>query len=359
MCRVMWAIVLLVPFAVGTREPLTARDKAPAFLTADLSGWEGLMEYWTYKDGVLTGAAPKGLKFNTFLCSKKKYADFELHFQVKLTGSDPNSGVQIRSKLIPDTKVFAVMGPQCDMGQVYWGSLYGEHIGGMMKPAPKDVVAKVLKKNDFNDYYIKCVGTHVTIKLNGEVTVDGDFPKMSADGIIAFQIHSGGPMEAIFKDIKFTEFPRGKEPKKGASAREAKKPAADKAGKLSEHEAKMVKLINEFRATEKKTPLAISAVLCEVSRKHAHDMAKEGKLEHKLYGKGPDDRAKAAGYKGAIAENVAGGGFPNTDFYFKLWEKSEIHRMNMLGDWKEMGIGFATAADGKKQFYTAMFSRGK
>src|SRR5207247_2615891 len=44
----------------------------------DLTGWEGLTQYWTVKDGALIGASPDGLKFNTFLCSKKKYGDFEL-----------------------------------------------------------------------------------------------------------------------------------------------------------------------------------------------------------------------------------------------------------------------------------------
>ena len=33
---------------------------------------------------------------------------------------------------IHNEKTFAVTGPQCDMGDVYWGSLYGENFGGMM-----------------------------------------------------------------------------------------------------------------------------------------------------------------------------------------------------------------------------------
>src|SRR5438445_13524884 len=39
----------------------------------DFDGWEGLMDYWSIKDGAIVGTAPaEGLKFNTFLCSKKK-----------------------------------------------------------------------------------------------------------------------------------------------------------------------------------------------------------------------------------------------------------------------------------------------
>ncbi|HEV3083883.1 MAG TPA: DUF1080 domain-containing protein, partial [Gemmataceae bacterium] len=100
----------------------------------------------------------------------------------------------------------AVKGPQCDIGDVYWGSLYGEHFGGMMKAAPTDLVKKVLKPDDFNDYAIKVAGKHVTIKLNGETTVDDDFPTMPEDGIIAWQMHAGYPaMEVTFKNIKFKD----------------------------------------------------------------------------------------------------------------------------------------------------------
>ena len=63
----------------------------------------------------------------------------------------------------------------------------------------------MLKKDDFNDYYIKCVGKHVTIKLNGETTVDDDFAKMPDEGIIAWQLHAGKPMEVTFKNIEFKE----------------------------------------------------------------------------------------------------------------------------------------------------------
>jgi hypothetical protein len=193
--------------SLGAASPvLGADDKNNFFNEKDLTGWEGLKEYWSVKDGAIVGATPDGLKFNTFLSSKKKYKDFELKFQVKLTGKGwpGNSGVQIRSEVF-DQEHLAVKGPQCDMGEVYWGSLYGEHFGGMMKQAPEDVVKKVLKPTDFNDYYIKCVGKHVTIKLNGETTVDGDFEKMPKEGIIAWQLHAGPPMEVIFKHIEFKD----------------------------------------------------------------------------------------------------------------------------------------------------------
>ena len=181
-------------------------DKEAFFNGKDLTGWEGLKDYWSVKDEAIVGATPNGLKFNTFLCSKKKYKDFELTFQVKLTGKGwtGNSGVQIRSEVFKPEEL-AVKGPQCDMGDVFWGSLYGEHFGGMMKQAPAELVKKVLKADDFNDYSIKCVGKHVTIKLNGETTVDEDFEKLPDEGIIAWQLHTGNPMQVIFRKIEFKD----------------------------------------------------------------------------------------------------------------------------------------------------------
>jgi hypothetical protein len=201
----MLGLALLGALALPLAAPVrSAEDKEVPFVGKDLEGWEGLTEYWSVKDGALIGATPEGLKFNTFLCSKKKYKDFELTFQVRMKGPQANSGVQIRSEVF-DREKFAVKGPQCDMGQIYWGSLYGEHFGGMMRQAPADVVKRVLKPDDFNDYSIRCVGKKVTIKLNGETTVDDEFEKLPDEGIIAWQLHAGPPMEIVFRNIKFRE----------------------------------------------------------------------------------------------------------------------------------------------------------
>ena len=202
---IMLAAALVGCGVLSAALPCYAEDSMKDFFNGkDLTGWEGLTEYWSVKDGALVGYTPKDPGHNTFLCSKKKYKDFELTFQIRLKGGVGNSGVQIRSKILDPNK-FTVGGPQCDIGQQYWGSLYGENYGGMMKAAPPELVKRVVKQDDFNDYYIKCVGNHVTIKVSDETTVDGDF-KMPEEGIIAWQLHAGfKSMEVTFKNIKFKE----------------------------------------------------------------------------------------------------------------------------------------------------------
>jgi hypothetical protein len=212
MKRFIWILALGVLFSFSAAQ---AGSDKEFFNGQNLTGWEGLLDqFWSVKDGAIVGStAPKGINFNTFLCSKKMYKDFELQFQVKLTKTG-NSGVQIRSKII-NPKTFAVGGPQCDMGTKYWGSLYGEAFnpqkgfgggdGGTMKGVDPKLISELVRAEDFNDYYIKCVGKHVTIKLNGKTTVDDDFPIMPDEGIIAWQIHGGPAMEVTFRKIQFKE----------------------------------------------------------------------------------------------------------------------------------------------------------
>lgn len=197
------ALALAIP--AQTRAEDKKADDTAEFL--DPANWEGL-DYWKLdaKGRTVVGLAEKDPGFNTFYISKKKYSDFELTFQAELKDGKGNSGVQIRST-VADPKKFVVGGPQADIGAGYWGSLYGERVGGWLKKAPKDVS----KAKDFNDYSVRAVGNHVTIKVNGETTIDEDFPDNGgkdpapAAGVIAFQLHAGGPMTVTFKDIKFVD----------------------------------------------------------------------------------------------------------------------------------------------------------
>ena len=208
------ALVLLAGLTAVRAEREKKADETAAsdfFDGKTLDGWEGLPEYWSVKDGAIVGAYEnKALTHNTFLWSKKSYKDFELTFKIRLKEGEGNSGVQVRSKIL-DPKELTASGPQCDIGQAYWGSLYGENFGGMMKASNFEDVKKTLKPNDFNDYSIKVAGKHVTIKLNGETTVDEDFEKMPDDGKIGWQLHAGFPfMEVTFKDIQFKDLSAGK-----------------------------------------------------------------------------------------------------------------------------------------------------
>src|SRR5947209_4302220 len=117
------ACTCLLALAGSAARSEDAKKETAAFFNGkDLTGCEGLKGFWSVKDGALVGYTEKDPGFNTFLCSRKPYRDFELSFKVRLKGGVGNSGVQIRSAVF-DLDHMAVMGPQCDIGQQYWGSL--------------------------------------------------------------------------------------------------------------------------------------------------------------------------------------------------------------------------------------------
>jgi uncharacterized protein YkwD len=129
--------------------------------------------------------------------------------------------------------------------------------------------------------------------------------------------------------------------------------------KLLPQEKEIVDLVNQYRAKNKLPPLKLSAMLSDLARQHSANMARQGKLSHKLDDKTPFQRAEAVGYKGLLGENIAGGGVATPKMFFALWLKSDSHRQNMLGDITEIGVGFARSADGSGHYYTAMFGAGK
>jgi uncharacterized protein YkwD len=122
--------------------------------------------------------------------------------------------------------------------------------------------------------------------------------------------------------------------------------------RLSEDEQSLLELINAERRKEDLAPLKPSLLLFQVARAHAVNMAKQRKLEHKLDGKTPYDRIRAAGYKYTVAgENVARGDVSLAEIV-QEWMKSKIHRENILAsDFSEIGIGMAR--DGMGEMYYA------
>jgi hypothetical protein len=216
----------LLAFAAPVLAALVASAPAPAVQGGDdtaaflnPSNWEGRKDIWTVADGKIVGETKADPKYNTFLCSKTRYSDFELTCKVLLRGGVGNSGVQIRSERFDkdDKQPFRVRGPQVDVGKGYWGSLYGEGVGGMMKASDPAKIKAAVKEDAVNDYSIVAKGTRITVKINGETMVDQDFPTLPGkdakaaptEGIIAFQAHAGYPaMRVEFSDIRFRNLGR-------------------------------------------------------------------------------------------------------------------------------------------------------
>jgi hypothetical protein len=176
------------------------------------AGWEGDTEKtWRIADGALVGGSLETVvPRNEFLCTTKSYGDFELKVKFKLLGDrkGANAGVQFRTKRIPNHH--EVIGYQADVGQQYWGALYDEsRRKRMLAQPPKDVIDRIVKHDDWNDYVIRCEGPRIRLWLNGTLTVDYTEKDDTVErtGIIGLQIHGGAKARALYKDILIEELP--------------------------------------------------------------------------------------------------------------------------------------------------------
>ena len=160
-------------------------DFKPLFNGKDLQGWEATNpELWSVKDGMIIGKQGKNqIKKNTFLAAKGKYTNFVLKASVRLVRNEGNSGIQFRTRILPDG---TARGYQADVAKGYWGLLLEEGSPNRLiikRPAPEAV--KSVKPDEWNDYEITARDHHITLVLNGIKSVDVDDPTGDLSGVIA------------------------------------------------------------------------------------------------------------------------------------------------------------------------------
>ena len=176
----------------------------PLFNGKNLDGWDGDPRLWKAQDGMIIGSTEGvPLEYNSFLMTKKTYANFILKAQAKLRNH--NSGIQFRSEEVPGLR-WAVRGYQADMAENnYWGCIYEERgKRGVMVNGWKDKAEKVVKLKDWNDLELLCDGDHINLKVNGLETADLH-DSLKLDGIIALQLHKGPPMQVYFRNMQIKE----------------------------------------------------------------------------------------------------------------------------------------------------------
>ena len=228
----------------------------PIFNGKDLAGWEGNPDFWSVRDGAITGqtTTEKTTKGNTFLVWKAgKPANFELRTRFRLTAQNEknqaNSGIQYRSKVL-DAATFVVGGYQADIDSTgkYAGMLYEERGRGiLMSPGqtirvsapdaaavaaaqadkkakgkakakveilgtatkPEEILA-AYKLGEWNELRIVANGQRLQHYLNGKLAADvtdTDATAGAKDGVIALQLHQGPPMTIQFKDVQLKTLP--------------------------------------------------------------------------------------------------------------------------------------------------------
>jgi len=223
-CRILPLVILTAALAV----PATgnAAEVEPGFVSMfngeDLSQWDGKPGWWYVEDGTITSQTTPEKpckKCNYLIWKGGEPGDFELRLKYRIVGG--NSGIQFRSKRIPD---WDTRGYQADIDAAgQWAGALFEHArGGIAMRGQNVVVAedgkkqiepmgdsaemmKKIKKDDWNDYRVIARGNEITLEINGTVmsrAVDNQTGQAAAKGVIGLQVHPGPPMKIQFKDLR-------------------------------------------------------------------------------------------------------------------------------------------------------------
>ena len=194
-----------------------------------LEGWDGNTDFWSVKDGAITGTTSTEMptKGNTFIVWRGgQLSDFELRLQFRIEGG--NSGIQYRSK---EVSKWVMSGYQADFdGAGAWtGTLYEERGRGVLakrgnkveitqtgekktigRTSTEQEILAAVNKEDWNDYTIIAKGNHLIQIINDKVTidvVDKQDARAAHKGLLGLQLHAGPPMAVQFKNIRLKQIP--------------------------------------------------------------------------------------------------------------------------------------------------------
>ncbi len=189
-------VVVLLVVSVGVAlaaEPKSEGKWQSLFDGKSLAGWEqhGGKAVYKVEDGAIVGHSVPNTQ-NSFLCTKERFGDFELVFEVKVDNA-LNSGVQIRSNIKENDRVW---GPQVEIAASPDGAgyIYGEATGRgwlSQERTKKDA----FKNGEWNGYRVLAKGANMKTWLNDQPIADLTDEESAREGLIGLQVHGVGKRE--------------------------------------------------------------------------------------------------------------------------------------------------------------------
>lgn len=227
----MQKLLLLCSLLILNASLFAADGFISLFNGRDLSGWDGDPKLWKVENGIVVGTCegPESLAYNTFLIWRDgKVKDFELRATVRVVG-DNNSGIQYRSRELPEVGPWVISGYQCDIHPAieHTGMTYEEKGRGIFGLNGKDVMLDPQGKrwllnehkpveidvSQWNEYTVIARGNHLIHKINGKITselIDHHAGGRAFEGLLAIQLHRGNPNSVQIKDLRIKPLSEGK-----------------------------------------------------------------------------------------------------------------------------------------------------
>lgn len=182
--------------------PRKSGKKVTLFNGKNLDGWDAYgTERWYVEDGLLVCESGPDKQYG-YLATRNYYDDFDLTLEFKQE-ADGNSGVFIRSFVEEGAKV---NGWQVEVAPKGYdtGGIYESYGRGWLIQIP-DERENILKEGEWNTMRIRVKGDNVQTWLNGEQMVNINDAKIGAGkGRIALQIHDGGGIKVVWRNLKLT-----------------------------------------------------------------------------------------------------------------------------------------------------------
>ncbi len=193
----------------------------------DLTGWEGSSEYWSVKDGCLTGVTDGTLKYNRFIIWRGgTLKNFELRVEVNVTPRG-NSGLNYRSQHRPDLGDGVVTGYQCDVvadRPDYNGMLYEERGRRILSHTGEKVVidaegqpwvvdkfpVQTFQPGEWHAYRVLIRANHHQHWIDDHLTADAidlEEKGRALEGILGVQVHVGPAMQIQYRNFFLKHLP--------------------------------------------------------------------------------------------------------------------------------------------------------
>lgn len=184
--------------------PKKEQAEKSLFNGKDLTGWTPYgTELWYVNDEGLLVCESGPDKDYGYLATDQYFKDFDLTVDFKQLANG-NSGIFFRSFVEPPVRVH---GWQCEVapkGQDSAG-IYESYGRGWLVQIP-DEKEDILREGEWNTMRLRVEGDHVQTWLNGQPMVDFTDEKIGdAQGRIALQIHDGGGIKVLWKNLNITK----------------------------------------------------------------------------------------------------------------------------------------------------------
>jgi hypothetical protein len=215
--RAILFTILAVVLSSFTPSPVSADQMVELFNGKDLTGWtkRGGDAQYAVEDNMIVGRSVPNTP-NTFLTTDKEFADFILELDFKISDTDFNSGVQIRSHSRPQDNRERVYGYQVEIdpkpdrawtaGIYYEGGDKNRKAGWLNDLSENEPARKAFRLGEWNHLRVVAKGNRIQTWLNGVPAADftdNDENAFSPSGFIALQVHGVGDKRDT-KEVRWT-----------------------------------------------------------------------------------------------------------------------------------------------------------